>query len=132
MVAPGAPWMPIRELSRRTGVSSDLLRKWERRYAVLSPGRTIGNQRLYSRVDEARVRLMLRHVHDGVPAAQAAELATAARFKITPGATTTSEIEKATQARAQMQAALERYDDTAAEQALEKLLATFTATTVIR
>jgi MerR family transcriptional regulator, light-induced transcriptional regulator len=113
-------------------VSSDLLRKWERRYAVLSPGRTIGNQRLYSRVDEARVRLMLRHVHDGVPAAQAAQLATAARFKITPGATTTSEIEKATQARAQMQAALERYDDTAAEQALEKLLATFTATTVIR
>lgn len=48
--------MPIGELSRRVGVSSDLLRKWERRYAVLQPGRTVGNQRLYSQVDEARVR----------------------------------------------------------------------------
>lgn len=30
MVAPAASWMPIGELSRRTGVSSDLLRKSER------------------------------------------------------------------------------------------------------
>jgi len=54
--------MPIGELSRRLGVSTDLLRKWERRYGVLKPGRTTGNQRLYSHLDEARARVMLRHV----------------------------------------------------------------------
>jgi DNA-binding transcriptional MerR regulator len=83
MVAPGASWMPIGELSRRVGVSTDLLRKWERRYGVLKPGRTNGNQRLYSRVDEARVRLMISHVRSGIAPAQAAELALGARFKLT-------------------------------------------------
>ena len=43
--------MPIGELSRRLGVSTDLLRKWERRYAVLKPGRTIGN--LWNRMIES-------------------------------------------------------------------------------
>src|SRR6185437_10428270 len=87
MVAPDASWMPIRELSRRIGVSTDLLRKWEQRYGVFSPQRTAGNQRLYSRVDEARARVMLRHVRDGIPAAQAAELAISTRFRIAPDAT---------------------------------------------
>ncbi|MBV9049977.1 MAG: MerR family DNA-binding transcriptional regulator, partial [Solirubrobacterales bacterium] len=42
MVAPAASWMPIGELSRRIGTSSDLLRKWERRYGLLKPRRTAG------------------------------------------------------------------------------------------
>jgi MerR family transcriptional regulator, light-induced transcriptional regulator len=127
--------MPIGELSRRIGVSPDLLRKWEQRYSVLSPGRTTGNQRLYSQVDEARARVMLRHVRDGMPAAQAAELAIGARFRIAPKATATATatgIEEVAHSRASMHSALERYDETTAEQALEKLLATSTATTVIR
>jgi MerR family transcriptional regulator, light-induced transcriptional regulator len=124
--------MPIGELSRRVGVSPDLLRKWERRYAVLRPGRTVGNQRLYSRVDEARLRLMLRHVRNGVAAAQAAELATAARFRITPSAAAVAAVDQAEESRAQMRTALDRYDETGAEQALEKLFATRTATAVIR
>jgi DNA-binding transcriptional MerR regulator len=124
--------MPIGELSRRVGVSPDLLRKWERRYAVLRPGRTVGNQRLYSRVDEARLRLMLRHVRSGVAAAQAAELAAAARFRITPGAAAVAAVDQAEESRAEMRAALDRYDETGAEQALEKLFATRTATAVIR
>src|SRR5947209_20514545 len=124
MVAPGAPWMPIRELSRRVGVSSDLLRKWERRYAVLKPARTVGNQRLYSRLDEARARVMLRHVREGVPAAQAAELAISTRFRLQPGNRGTPMRPGTADARAEMQAALERYDETAAERALEKLFAT--------
>ncbi len=80
-----ATWMPIGELSRRVGVSPDLLRKWERRYGVLKPTRTPGNQRLYSRVDQARVQLMLRRLAHGVPAAQAAQMAIAADFKDAPG-----------------------------------------------
>ena len=126
--------MPIGELSRRIGVSTDLLRKWEHRYAVLSPGRTAGNQRLYSQVDEARARLMLRHVRNGMSAAQAAELAIGARFRIAADTTATSSAAaaKTAHAREQMQAALEQYDETTAEQALSTLLVTFNATTVIR
>jgi MerR family transcriptional regulator, light-induced transcriptional regulator len=132
MVAPGASWMPIGELSRRLGVSTDLLRKWELRYAVLNPERTPGNQRLYSRVDEARARVMLRHLQEGMPAAQAAELAIGARFRIANAATTATAIEKAAHTRAALRDALEIYDETSADQALEKLLANFTATAVIR
>ena len=124
--------MPIGELSRRLGVSTDLLRKWERRYAVLKPGRTIGNQRLYSHLDEARARVMLRHVRDGVPAAQAAELAIATRFRIASGATSETTIDQLSAARVEMQRALERYDETTAEQALEKLFASAAPATVIR
>jgi MerR family transcriptional regulator, light-induced transcriptional regulator len=124
--------MPIGELSRRLGVSTDLLRKWERRYAVLKPGRTIGNQRLYSHLDEARARVMLRHVRNGVPPAQAAELAIATRFRITTGATSETTTDQLAVARGEMQGALERYDETTAEQALEKLFASANPATVIR
>lgn len=124
--------MPIGELSRRVGVSADLLRKWERRYGILKPGRTTGNQRLYSRVDEARARLMVKHVRGGVAPAQAAELAVAARFRIEPAAVAAAAPGRAVHAREQMLSALVSYDETTAEQVLEKLLATAGAMTVIR
>src|SRR5215218_4610964 len=41
-------WMRIGELSRRTGVSPELLRAWERRYSLLRPRRTDGRTRLWS------------------------------------------------------------------------------------
>ncbi|HZE03722.1 MAG TPA: cobalamin B12-binding domain-containing protein [Solirubrobacteraceae bacterium] len=132
MVAPGASWMPIGELSRRVGVSTDLLRKWERRYGVLKPGRTNGNQRLYSRVDEARVRLMISHVRSGIAPAQAAELALGARFKLTRHSGEGAAVEEAAAGRRQVLAALERYDETGAEQVLEKIAARSAATTLIR
>ncbi|MFL5859245.1 MAG: MerR family transcriptional regulator [Solirubrobacteraceae bacterium] len=132
MVAPSASWMQIGELSRRVGVSTDLLRKWERRYGVLQPGRTVGNQRLYSRVDEARLRLMLEHVRSGVPPAQAAELATAAQFRLKAGSSPTSMAEHAARARERMLEALARYDETVADRVLEKLLVGVAPLTVMR
>ena len=72
----------IGELARRSGVSADLLRAWERRYALLTPVRTAGGYRLYSADDEARVRSMRAHLAQGLSAAEAARLvreATAAR-----------------------------------------------------
>lgn len=132
MVGPDASWMPIGELSRRVGVSPDLLRKWERRYGVLRPGRTIGNRRVYSRVDEARIRLMVDHVRRGVSAAQAAELATAARFSVAPGSGRRTEPVLANRVCAELLAALERFDETAADQALEKLQARAAAPVLVR
>jgi methanogenic corrinoid protein MtbC1 len=132
MVAPGASWMPIGELSRRVGVSSDVLRKWERRYGILRPGRTSGNHRLYSTVDEARVRLMLDHVKQGMSPAQAAELAVAARFRIAAGTAPTGMVDHIVLGRRRMLDALARYDESAADQVLEKLLARVRPTTIVR
>ena len=41
----------IGELSRRSGVSPELLRAWERRYQLLHPARSQGGLRLYSLED---------------------------------------------------------------------------------
>ena len=47
----------IGELSRRSGVSPELLRAWERRYRLLRPTRSAGGLRLYSLEDLERVRV---------------------------------------------------------------------------
>ena len=64
----------IGELARRTGVSADVLRVWERRYGLLAPERTAGGQRLYSRDDEDRIRQMLGNLEEGLSAGEAARL----------------------------------------------------------
>ena len=48
----------IGELSRRTDLSVDLLRAWEKRYGLLDPDRSDGGYRLYSDNDVERVRAM--------------------------------------------------------------------------
>jgi DNA-binding transcriptional MerR regulator len=65
----------IGELSRRVGVSPDLLRAWEVRYGLLEPVRSAGGFRLYSTADEERVRRMRSYQEQGLSAAEAARLA---------------------------------------------------------
>lgn len=74
--------MRIGELSKRVGVSPELLRAWESRYGLMSPERTPGGLRLFSEEDETRVRRMCAHVAAGVPASEAARLA---KFEDTVG-----------------------------------------------
>src|ERR1051326_51442 len=69
----------IGELSKRSGVSPELLRAWERRYGLLRPQRSPGGLRLYAPEDLERVRAMQRHLADGLAAAEAAALASRAR-----------------------------------------------------
>ena len=125
-------WMRIGELSRRTGVDAHRLRAWERRYGLLKPRRSAGNYRLYSHADEQRVRIMERYLQAGVTAAQAAELATTARLGVSPGAGETVSGEEADAAHEEMREALDRFDETSAQRALERLFAAFTPTTVLR
>ena len=68
---------PVRigELSRRVGVSPELLRAWERRYGLLAPDRTGGGLRLYSLEDEAKVRRMQAFLEEGLAPAEAARAA---------------------------------------------------------
>jgi DNA-binding transcriptional MerR regulator len=124
--------MRISELSRRVGVASDTLRVWERRYGLLKPRRTRGNIRLYSALDEARVRLMKRYMSEAISAAQAAELVKSARLRLQPGRTAWLEEHDAVMAAKQMSDALDAFDESSAEQALQQLLSEYSPLAVIR
>ncbi|MGE7958232.1 MerR family transcriptional regulator [Pseudomonas sp. NPDC089530] len=63
--APDDP-LPIREVSRLTGVNPVTLRAWERRYGLIQPVRTKSGRRLYSMHDIETVREILRWIERGV------------------------------------------------------------------
>ncbi|MGH7576300.1 MAG: cobalamin-dependent protein [Longimicrobiales bacterium] len=69
---------PIRVVTRRTGLSADLLRAWERRYEVVTPSRSEGGRRLYSDVDIERLRLLYKATLSGRSIGQVAEFSTKA------------------------------------------------------
>jgi len=56
---------PIGVVTRRPGLSPDVLRVWERRYSVVTPVRSPGGQRLYSAGDIDKLRLLRRLVEGG-------------------------------------------------------------------
>ena len=117
----------IGELSRRVGVSPELLRAWERRYGLLHPARTGGGLRLYSADDERRVRAMLANLEAGLSAAEAARLASAGE-----GAASAAEHGDAIQRGVEeLRGALDAMDADAAHAVLDGLLASFTLETVL-
>jgi DNA-binding transcriptional MerR regulator len=117
-------YLRIGELSRRTGVSPELLRAWERRYALLRPQRTDGGFRLYSHDDLRRVESMRAHLARGVSAAQAAVLAAAPEAPaITPAPADVG---------AGLREALDALDDTGAQVAFDELLARYGVDSILR
>ena len=56
---------PIQVVSRRTGISQDVIRVWERRYHAVTPERSPTNRRLYSDEDVRRLRLLKRATTGG-------------------------------------------------------------------
>lgn len=59
------PRHPIRVVAQRTGLSTPVLRAWERRYSVVIPSRSDGGQRLYSDADIRRLQLLASAVDGG-------------------------------------------------------------------
>jgi DNA-binding transcriptional MerR regulator len=59
------PRHPIRVVAQRTGLSTPVLRAWERRYGVVTPSRSDGGQRLYSDADIRRLQLLATAVDGG-------------------------------------------------------------------
>jgi DNA-binding transcriptional MerR regulator/methylmalonyl-CoA mutase cobalamin-binding subunit len=108
----------IGELARRTGVSTDLLRAWERRYALLEPTRTAGDYRLYSAADEARIRSMQAHLTRGLSAAEAARLARDATALAAPNGAPAD-------LAGVLWSALDSFDDAGAQAAFDRLVAAF-------
>lgn len=67
---------PIAVVAARTGLSTDLIRVWERRYSAVSPTRLENGQRVYSDDDIERLRLMSAAVRGGRTIARVASLST--------------------------------------------------------
>ena len=113
----------IGELSRRSGVSPELLRAWERRYGLLQPTRSPGGLRLYSPDDLARVQAMRQHLAGGFAAAEAAALATTSH---------SGEEIAFPAAKDELAAALASFDDGDAHAVFDALLARLSLDTLLR
>lgn len=129
----------IGELSRRTGVSEHVLRAWESRYGLLRPARSAGRYRLYTAADERRVRRMTELIAGGLSAAEAARAvlardeaarADAARDAQSGGAPVTAEEIAADIA--ELRAALDVFDEPAAQAVLDRNLARLSIEVVLR
>jgi DNA-binding transcriptional MerR regulator len=112
----------IGEFARRTGVSPELLRAWERRYGLLQPIRTEGGFRLYTVEDEERVARMRRALDDGLSAAEAARRALA-QAPPTEGLLD--------DARHRLFIAVRNYDESTVHAVLDEALAGFALETVL-
>lgn len=64
----------IKTVVQETGIAPATLRAWERRYGVLSPGRSDGGYRLYSERDIATLRWLKNQVGAGVSISRAVAL----------------------------------------------------------
>ena len=116
----------IGELSRRVGVSPELLRAWESRYGLLQPTRSPGGFRLYSEADEERIRRMRAHQDLGLSAAEAARLALEGESNERP--TTNVAMPDSSS----LADALERFDEPAAQAAFDRVLATLSLDALLR
>ncbi len=56
---------PIQVVARRTGLSADVIRVWERRYSVVNPKRANNSRRLYSDEDVEKLNLLRRATSAG-------------------------------------------------------------------
>jgi MerR family transcriptional regulator, light-induced transcriptional regulator len=63
----------IGTVSKRSGVKSDLVRAWERRYQAVTPTRTAGGHRVYSDQDIARLKLLNQATSHGHSISQIAQ-----------------------------------------------------------
>jgi MerR family transcriptional regulator, light-induced transcriptional regulator len=114
----------IGELSRRSGVSPELLRAWEHRYGLLRPLRSDGGFRLYSPQDERRIAVMRSHLERGLSAAEAARLVLDEESR-----PETPALERSA---SELRAALDAFDESGAQSALDRLLSAFSVEVVLR
>jgi len=119
----------IGELSRRSGVSPELLRAWERRYGLLRPERSDGGFRLYTARDEQRVASMRAHLDRGLSAAEAARLALAEpEVEVAVADAGAPALERGAD---ELRAALDALDETRAHAALDRMLAALSVQAVL-
>lgn len=119
---------------KRTGLTADLLRAWERRYGAVHPQRSAGGQRLYSDDDIDRLSLLRRATAAGHSIGEVARLDASALEALveTPSRAEAAAPDDAVDAIvASALAAAERLDAAGVEAALKRGLLAFGGTTLI-
>ena len=125
----GPRWR-IGQLSARVGVSREVLRAWEQRYALLVPERSSGGFRLYSSADEARVKRVLALKETGVATSEAVRIVlaeaglTMTRADDVPQRPDPPRGSAVEETRNRLTAALETFDEAATNAALDRAFAT--------
>src|SRR3954447_16674381 len=114
----------IGEAARRLGMSPELLRAWETRYGIPTPERTAGGLRVYPDAELERLREMRDLVAGGMAPAEAARAVSAAAGEVA----SPEGLEPLT---SELGARLEAFDDDGAQGVLDRLLARFSAETVV-
>jgi DNA-binding transcriptional MerR regulator len=127
MGEPGA--VRIGELSRRVGVSEQVLRAWENRYALVHPTRSEGGYRLYTAADERRVLRMKEIIAGGLSAAEAARAVLDESRATSPEVPSDADVPHDVEA---LRHALDSFDEPLAQAALDRLLMRLVPTTVLR
>lgn len=128
MTVPHDAYLAIGEFSRRVGVSTDLLRAWERRYGLPRPVRTANGRRLYTRADELVVESIRRAVEQGIPAAEAARLAATPAEPASRASRPEPELAALT---ARLRDGLSLYDEARAQDALDRLFGAYSVEIVL-
>lgn len=106
------PRHPIQVVARRTGLSADVIRAWERRYRAVSPERTQIGRRLYSDHDIDRLALLRRAIHAGRRIGDVAQLSHAELARLVAGDTTAAAQAPGAPGQATASAATEKHVDT--------------------
>jgi DNA-binding transcriptional MerR regulator len=120
-----SPAYQIGEVARRTGLTPEVLRIWERRYGVLQPRRSSGGFRLYTEEDIARVERMRELLDRGVSASEAARVVAA------PPAAASGQKE-VTESHAALLAAIVAFDEPAVHTLLDRFLEERTVESMLR
>jgi DNA-binding transcriptional MerR regulator/methylmalonyl-CoA mutase cobalamin-binding subunit len=115
---------PLRAVMRRTGLSADVIRAWERRYGAVTPTRSNGRQRLYTEDDVIRLSLLQRATSAGHSIGEIATLdADALKALIGQGlARETNGHERVASVLEDSLAATEAFDGAALEQTLKRVV----------
>jgi MerR family transcriptional regulator, light-induced transcriptional regulator len=123
----------IGTVARLAGLSTHVIRVWERRYGLPPPARSEGGARLYSQAELDRLRLLKRAVDRGhpigqlVPLSQAEleRLAAGAAVKAAPGEESAAELVE------EFLEAVEVFDDVRADRVLERAAIAFSGRAMV-
>ena len=124
---------PLRAVIRRTGLSADVIRAWERRYGAVAPGRSDGGQRLYSEEDVVRLVLLRNATVQGHSIGEIAALDISAleALNIRRGADTSGGADGSDDVIAAAIAAMAELDQVALESTLKRAVMSLGATRFI-
>lgn len=124
-----AGYLRIGEVSRRTDVSPELLRAWERRYGLFEPDRSPGRFRLYSDADVSRVQAVRGQIAQGLSAAEAARRVLSSSPVHSTQEQAAPALEEPNRA---LRAALVGFDEVGAHGALDRLVASLSLEAFLR